>query len=453
MQPISDELLGEIPAPDWTKYSTLGFIANPFTVPDDADEDPAVASECSAAGNLLLKAVAERSAEDAPRPLVVLKAELPSQYPLRALSSVEPYLAADEDLGVLYAYVPLFGMRIGATRATLGVIAERLAFRDFAQTLSAYVASVLTAPDAELVSFGNLPVGSLDEFGERFAVDSVSAVADVFGSGGLELHPELAQVADLRQSSLNDEDTEADVAQEVDATVGDAPGSAIVEAQAVQNREEADLALFEYFIEYTSAHLSPVIARALRLYRSRGEAAFASELRVTKAPRKTLAAVLRLARFRFRNVAFIYDGFESWLDVPDDMRSKLMGSLSEMRWKAAGLAFPIFLLTPGEAPEVEETFGGSGAVAWDFPGLVPMQDAFGDLLPEVVSFWLEAATLDGHESAGLSDRVLSRLAEASNGSMQRFVRMAHAAVESAAERACSSLDDDALEAGLEAGRL
>ena len=49
-------------------------------------------------------------------------------------------------------------------------------------------------------------------------------------------------------------------------------------------------AVLDYLIEYTRAHLSPVIARGLRMYRERGLSALAEELKITKAPRKTLAA-------------------------------------------------------------------------------------------------------------------------------------------------------------------
>lgn len=451
VESLSDDMFDEIPAPDSSRYRCLGLVANPFVLSDERNGDSAVTSEIAAEGNLLLSAIIARSAEEAPRPLTVRKAELPSQYPMRALGFVEPYLAADETLNVLYAYVPLFSMRAGATRATLGVIAERLAFREFRTTLVSYIKSILEAPDADLASFAAIPAGALDEFGADLAADADAAVIRVFGSGGIEMHPELAQVADFRQSSLNDEDTEADASSELDASIGDAPGTGVAESEAVENRKQVDCALFEYFIEYTAVHLSAVVARALRLYRSRGESAFASELRVTKAPRKTLGAVLRLARFRFSGVTFLYDGFENWTEIPEETRAKLMASLVQIRWKTAGLAFPVFLLTPGEAPEVEETFGGSGAIDWDFPGLRLMEGARGELLPDVITHWIEAATVDGCEPLTLQDDILSKLVDAAEGSMPRFVPMAAAAVESAVERGCSALDAEALQAGLDAG--
>lgn len=439
----------DIPARETARYASLGLISNPFVAPEEPDEDAAVASEIAAAGNVLLKAIAERSAEEAPRPLVVLKADLPPQYALRAMGSAESFLATDEGLGVLYAYVPLFAMRVGAVRATLSVIAERLAFRDFEKTLVAYISSLLAEPDESLPSFIAAGPEALAEFAARYEADPEAAVRAVFGEGPLELQPQMSQVADLRHAELDADNVEEDAAPELDSSVGAPPGAAAAAAAADEQQAEKDRSVFEYLTEYTSVHLSPVVARALRVYRDRGLVAFANELRVTKAPRKTLTAILKLAATRFRRSAFIYDGFENWMDIPDDTRSSVVGALSELRWKAAGLAYPVFVLSEGDAPELEETFGGSGSVRWDFPGLVPMQQDRGTLLPDIVDGWLACAALsDGAWS--MADPVLAALSQEADGSMQSFVHMAHAAVESAAERGLDHLDDEARTSGLEA---
>jgi len=436
---------------DIDRYASLGLIANPFVVPSDADDEATVASEIAAAGNQLLKAVHERSLEEAPRPLVVFKGEVPAQYPLQALSVAEHSFATDEALGILHAYIPLFSMRIGAVRSTLTVVAERLAFRDFESTLIAYVESILRSPDESLDAYRALGPGILDAFEAHFAQSGPEAVRSVFGAGALELHPELAEVADLRHADLaEDVSDESDSSDEIDASLGDAPATAILAAQAQQRADETSARLFDYFAAYTAEHVSPVIARALRVYRDRGLVAFAAELRVTKAPRKTLSAILKFARIRFRTAALIYDGFDSWLEVPDDTRSALVGSLSEMRWKTAGLAFPVFVLTPGEAPEIEETFGASGVIRWDFRGLFALQEEPGVILPEVIDGWLDAASVaPGALSSG--DGVLAELRGAAQGSFDRFVRMAHAAVESAASRGIGTLDDAARAAGMAVG--
>lgn len=449
MSIVEHDDLDDIPARETARYASLGLISNPFVAPEEQDEDAAVASEIAAAGNVLLKAIAERSAEEAPRPLVVLKGDLPSQYALQAMGSAESFLATDEGLGVLYAYVPLFAMRVGAVRATLSVIAERLAFRDFETTLVAYISTVLTAPDESLASFIAAGPEPLAEFATAYSHDARAAVRSVFGDGPLELHPQMSQVADLRHAELDADGIEEDAAPELDASVGTTPGAAAAAAAADELQAEKDRAVFEYLTEYTSVHLSPVVARALRVYRDRGLVAFAGELRVTKAPRKTLTAILKLAATRFKRSAFIYDGFENWLDIPEDTRSSIVGALSELRWKAAGLAYPVFVLSEGDAPEIEETFGGSGSVRWDFPGLLPMQENRGTLLPQVVDEWLACAAL-AEGTWTMAEPVLAALAAEADGSMRAFIRMAHAAIESAAERGLDRLDDEARQSGLAA---
>lgn len=444
------EDLDDIVACDSARFSGLGLIANPFVVPHDPEDDPAVASEIAAAGNVLLRELVRRASEEAPRPLLLVKGPRPAHFHLQAMASVESCLATDEGLGILYSYVPLFAMRMGAVRSTLNVIAERLAFRDFEQTLATFVDSVLAEPDQSLSTYTALPEGALDAFAERYAADARSAVRGVFGEETLELHPELAQVADFRQVTLSTDSPETDVSAELDASVGEAPGSAMVAAAAEERFEDTEKALFEYFAEYAGAHLSPVVARALRMNRDRGLAALASELTVTKAPRKTLTAVLALAHGRFKSTALFYDGFDNWLDIPEEDRSAVMGVFTELRWKTSGLAFPVFMVAPGEAPEIEETFGGSGSVSWDFPGFTGMTQEPGALVTDVVEGWLAAASRDDTAPLTMADPVLAALAERAGSAMKPFITMAHAAVESAAERGVSALDGQALDAGLAA---
>ncbi len=438
--------------PDLGRYSPLGLIANPFVVGDD-DDDPAVMSEIAAAGNLLLGAILERSREEAPKPLVVLKGDVPSSYPLQAMGSAERSLARDDSLNVLYAYVQLFTMRAGSTRATLNILAERLVFRDFDRLLVSYIESILAEPDTSLPSWGVAGPERLASFAERFESDPLPSVRTVFGEEVLERHQELSQVADLRHVDLPSEAEELDTAEEIDASVGDTPGTPMLLAEAVEIHSEDDRAIFDYFVEYTAVHLSPVIARGLRVHRDRGLAAFAEELKVTKAPRKTMTALLSLAALRYRKAVVIYDGFDAWLEIPSDLRSRVVGALSDLRWKTAGSAFPIFVLMPGEAPELEETFGASGTISWEFPGLIPMQEQQDVFLPDVVSGWLAAAALADASPLTLESAVLSALRDAADGSMSRFVRMARAAIESASDRGVAALDDVAKDAGLAAGSV
>ena len=99
---------------------------------------------------------------------------------------------------MLHAYVLMFMMRLGRVRATLQIVAERLAFRDFDTTLGLYVGKVLAEPDESLVAYQVLGAEALAAYQARFAEDPAAAVADVFGIAKVERRPELAEVADTR---------------------------------------------------------------------------------------------------------------------------------------------------------------------------------------------------------------------------------------------------------------
>ena len=172
------------------------------------------------------------------------------------------------------------------------------------------------------------------------------------------------------------------------------------------------------------------------------------EFKITKAPRKTLAAVTRLARMRFQKIAILFDGFDQWLEIDSDTRSKVAGSMSEMRWKLAADAFLVFFVEPGTAPELEETFRGSDVLDWSFAELASLQER-GDMLdPATVDRWLGAASLDSARTLTIADPVLASLAEAADGSFVRFIQLAGAAVEDGARRTIETLDDGGREAAL-----
>lgn len=449
MSPEHEVAAIEVDRPSMERYRCLGLIANPFA-PAREDDEPGVACEIAAEGNALLAALAHKRADDAPLPLVVRKADLPSQYMNRAIAHAEFSLANDEDLNILYGYVQLFMMRVGPIRATLGVVGERLMWRDFERTLVAYVGSVLEHPDEELVSYSALGPDGLSTFSSEYSDDPAGAVRRVFGAEVGERHPELASAGDMRAAGFEGDGDETDSSPEMDETIGDAPGNRVLLAEAAQTMADEDKAVLDYVIEYAKVHLSSVVARALRIYRERGLAAAADELRVTKAPRKTLAKVIELASVRFDKVCLMFDGFEAWLDVDPDVRSRLVGSLSDLRWKTAGNAIPVFFIAEGDAPEIEETFSSATVVEWAFRGLEPMQSQPGVLLADVVERWLSCAASSDDTKMSLEDPVLGRLSEEAGESMSCFVRMADAAIESAAERGISALDDTALEAGLQA---
>ena len=53
---------------------------------------------------------------------------------------------------------------------------------------------------------------------------------------------------------------------------------------------------------------------------------------------------------RYRKVALIYDEFQLWTQIPADLRSQVVGSITNMRWKLAGGAFLVFMAAPARLP-------------------------------------------------------------------------------------------------------
>jgi hypothetical protein len=429
------------------RYQSLGLLANPFAGSLDPDE-PAVTCEIQAAGNRLLGAIWSAAQEDAPKPIRVDKnPDIPPSYALAAVSHAERSLAADDSLNVLYAYVQLFMFRMGVTRATLGVIAERLSFRDFESVLVPYVAKVLQEPDESLASYSVVGPDGLADFADKFGEDPVTAVRSIFGDEEIERHQELIGAIDPRRGGLEDEGEEDDDAIEVDETIGDAPGTAVLLAQSAAAPDDGAPVL-DYLIDYTRAHLSPVVARGLRLYRERGLAALAEELKITKAPRKTLGKLIDLAMLRYGKVALLFDEFEHWSEIPVDLRSQVVASMTSMRWKLAGVAVMVLMLAAGEAPELEETFAGGPVIGWGFDNLAQIQDSPDGIDSVVINDWLASAALPGTEPITADDPGVRRLMDASGGSLSSLLDLGRAAIEHAAERHALCIDDDAVAAAI-----
>lgn len=424
------------------RYRPLGLIGNPFSPSGSEGYGIGIELAIEAEANRLLVAIEAASRQEAPKPILVSKSnDIPGFYPLRAISVVEGALIGDDSLNVLHAYVQLFFMRRGRVRSTLGVVGERLVFRSFERTLAAYIGQILKHPDPELAAYQVLGPDALAQFALRFEEDPLAAVEERFGAAELERRPELAEVADLRLAGLEHDVEEVDTSEEVDETLGNAPGAGIALPEEVKGD-----ALVDYVVEYTAKHLSRVVARGLRAYVERGLSAMSTELRVTKAPRKTLAAVTRLAGVRFNKTAIIYDGFESWVSIEPELRQTIVGTLSEMRWLLDGMAVFVFLLEEGRVPELEEHFGAGTRLRWDFPSLIRLQEAPDELDAAIVDSWLAAATLEGSAPLTMSDPILRTLADEAGGSLKRFVSTAAVAIEDAAERGCGTLDEAALEA-------
>ena len=138
---------------------------------------------------------------------------------MEAISQVEFAFANEAQLKTLHAYVPLPAMRMGAVRSILGVLAERLVFGDFEETLQRYVESVLTEAHTDLASYQVLGPDRLAEFEQQFKENPKAALETVFGAAVIERQDEYAQVMDARTidaENLGDENAET----ELDGAIG-----------------------------------------------------------------------------------------------------------------------------------------------------------------------------------------------------------------------------------------
>jgi len=160
---------------------------------------------------------------------------------------------------------------------------------------------------------------------------------------------------------------------------------------------------------------------------------------------------VRFARLRFSKVVFIFDGFEGWGQAPDELRSQVAAALAEMRWMLETDGLFVLMLEEGMVPEIEEQYASGRRVEWDFGGLQMIRQAPDSLIPELVNNWLSSATIVGETPMTLDDPTLSQLAEAADGDVNLFSAKAYAAIEDAAERGATSLDDAALAAGMAMG--
>ncbi len=431
---------------DTAAYQSLGLIGNPFRQ-NAKGTNVGARLEIQAAAHRLLKAIVATGGSAGTPPIVVEKTlDVPASYHLRAISLVESTLINDESLSTLHAYVQLFMMRSGRVRSTLASLSERLVFREVERTLIDYIERVLAQPDIEIASYQVLGPEALAAFSECFAADPLVTFRDYFGEEELERVPDLAEVADLRLVELDVDQEETDTGAELDSDVPDAPGTGMLMPAGREDAEDRQ-PIIDYLLEYIATHLSPVVARSLRVYRERGLAAAAMELRITKAPRKTLAAVARLAGARFERTALIYDGFDSWVNIPPEMRESIVETMTQLQQVLDGLATFVFLLEREQVPELEAAFGTGAQVMWDFPWLVAVQKDPDTLDSQMLDDWMAAAALAPASSWNSAQPMVAALIAEADGSLARFAPMAAAAIDDAAARGVEALDDAAFAAG------
>lgn len=453
------------------RYRRLGLIGNPFLLADDmhASDSPGmrVAMHSQALG--LMARMDELAEESRPRPLWLQRAKaVDPYYGVATLTETMRTLIASADtLRLLPMQVGLEQMRGSRVRGVLGVVAEMVIGPTLGRTLGAWSALSLSAPDESLpewIALAEYNVADIAEFARR---EPEGFVSEYFGEVVLErfqhdVQNDVGRVSGLRENRYTPNPEEEPDSEEFDA---DDPfvdsliapediGDEIAEADAGEDPDSVRRAAFrEYVVAYTRANLSPVVARALLAFHTQGTWAAAQEVRMTKAPKKTLGALLKFARSYWRRVIVIFTRFEAWENLPQDLRLEFLGAFTQLKWVFGDNGIIAFMAQPGLAPEVEETFAGGITYTVDIPDLSVLFERGATLEPEMVERWIASASLPGFGAGIASSDAMKRLVNEADGDIAAFAAMAGTAIEDAAARELDRIDDAAVAAGIAARPL
>jgi hypothetical protein len=435
-------------------YARLGFVANPFASPKGSGgDDPYwMRLVTRAASNRLLAATLRARRRSCPV-LVTMADEVPEYYYRVSQNDFLARTASDADLGIVALNTPLEMMRLGRIRGTLAEVAEMVVAVDFPATVGAWFASALTAPGPDLPERALLAEEKLDDAAAAFAADASGAVRRYLGLPSDTLTDAevdtVVHEAYLRQVGLQvDLDKVQEGSDQPGADMASMMASPSAELPEGEVERDADTDMREYLLALVRTRLSAVIARALAGYASYGESLAAQEMKVTKAPRKTLAALLKMMSSRWETVAIMYDGFESWSRLDQPTKVNVLSSLMELRWIIGESGVMVVGVVSGRTPEIEEQFAAGEHVDWTMPELVPMYGGDVVLDPVRVQDWLDAASTEGSARLRFDSAVLAPLVAASENDILVFCAMAHTAFEDAAARGADALDDTAVAAGL-----
>ncbi|MBW6468550.1 MAG: hypothetical protein K0B85_05255, partial [Coriobacteriia bacterium] len=346
---------------------------------------------------------------------------LPSYYPRSAMTTVLRELGEGSQTGLLPVYVQLIMMRKGRIRGTLSSLAEMVVARSVDTTIARYAHHCISEPDPHLPEWS--AVEALDVAGllGRLESEPEAAVAEIFGppvdvrddvEGGL---PEVMRQSGIRQTHqpadpVEDDDvSEEDAADRLADMVSDGNDLEVQEeiegetAEEAAAREAAEITT--YVIAHAKKHASPVLARGMRAYVESGTAAMSQELKITRAPRKTLGALARFARLTFRSVVIVYDGFETWEEVPEDLRALIVSGLSEVRLALGTNGVIVIAASDKEAPELDDPFANAIRVDWAMPEIEQVQEPEVPYDAELLVTWLRTATIPGSDTSALWQRV------------------------------------------------
>ncbi len=436
------------PMPVIADYSTLGYVANPFATVDESGSEPYwMRLVTRAAANRLLAATVRARQRSGPV-LVSMVEEIPEYYYRVAQNDFLRRMSDDPSLDMMALNISLDIMRLGRIRGTIAELAELVVAVDFPTTLADWYRRELAEPDTELPESGLVSNEEIASAAAAFSSAPAAAVARFFGAA------EPVTIAEL--DAVVHEAYMRQVGQEVEVEK-DQEGSEAAAAlhQHVPNEDEAgepapdpDAGMREYLLAVARAHLSPVMARALAGFGQYGESLAAQEMKVTKAPRKTLAAILRLMNARWSTIAVIYDNFSSWPILDQQTKMDILSSMMELRWIIAEAGVMVVAVVKGVSPELEEQFAAAEQVDWTMPELTALYNGETKLDLSLVQSWLDAASVGATSALRADGPELSALAGYAGDDLASFCAMAQVAFADAASRGAVMLDAAAISAGV-----
>lgn len=428
-------------------YRKLGLIGNPFKL---ASREPAMGAigELDANAALLRTFVAVDAQADADRakPIWIDKSQRISNFfHISICVDLLGKMTTNGAFAVLPVQVPLESMRMGRVRAILSAVADLVTGPAFLPTLTAFTLATLNDPDTSLPEYAAL--GDIEARRAEFAANARAAVEKYFGEydtereGGESMDATL-EIGEARENSLDPDPEEAETDDE---------GNVVVQTRPVpvpdERTEPKQGAVADYVIAYARAHVSPVVARSIHGYVTNGSVSATQELRVTKAPRKTLRALATFAGYRFRSVLILIDGLDQWPGVPEDLRYAIASTLSDLRLALSGRAILGLMASRGTAVELEEQFADAVVVCWDVPH-PPAAPADGSLPLDFVRSWIESASLGSGADASIAsaaEDVLGRIP----ADIEAFRATMESAVDHAADRGAERVEEQDVEHGLQ----
>ena len=447
--------------PEYLDYRGLGYVDNPFSAIPEQDTRFWGLQAGRAATNRLLAATDRAVAVEHSKPIwIALNPAIPVHYYRIAENGFLRQTALDTTMNVLTLNIPVEMMRLGRIRGTLAEVAELVAAVEFDKTVAAYAAAVLPDPDVTLEEYSLVEGMDFAQLAEQFSASPSETVAKHFGT--LEAIRRSDEETELvlyetyvRSVPLDVEPEEGQFSEEDDANTARPDDRVAVDDQGDDDDtlpEDDPVAV--YLIAYMRAHLSPVIARAMKAYVTDGFTTVAQELKITKAPKKTLSALVRFATARFRKMVVVYDQFDPWANMDDNSKSMMLAALTELRW-AFGPDGVMALLVPDNlAPELEEQFASADRVVWAFD---EVEALYGGNIPfnaEMAQGWLDAAALSGTSAIRADGPELAPLVELAAEDLLGFAKRGHFAFLSAAQRGAKTIErvdiDAALAAPIEA---